>query len=353
MSVHPLRCEACDVDGVFERAARFPGEAGQEATYGVSWCCPQCGARSLDLCPVGPIEPHAQQCPNCGRDDAAAEECAGCGMTRAQALSFLEVGAHGGDAIAKARACFATGLFRRGFAALDAQLRRHPRDDQAWCEKGRWYQWLHLERAAIACYRRALELQYEPATAIALACAHAELGEQSEAIHLYDDLLAHHPSGDLSGVAFANRANAHAASGDGARAVADYEAALRCEPRRATHYLNYALLFGRTRKWADAEAVLSRGIDAVERSEAVPLLLERARVANEQEHAEEGLLAADAALALVADHPRALYQRAWALGMLGRLEEARGSLVRLLQLHPDDKNAARALGQIEAALGSS
>lgn len=215
-------------------------------------------------------------------------------------------------------------------------------------EKARRYQSLSLNRAAIRCYRRALPLIEDPFVDISLACAHADIGENDEAIRIYDRVLSMPRADDVLGIAHANRGNAHAILGNAEEAVSDYEKAIRREPSRATHYLNYELLFARAKRWTEAADVLGRGLIMVEGADAVPLLVEKARIANEQERAESGLFAADEALALAPDHPRALYQRAWALGMLGRLEEARTSLTRLLELEPKNESAQRALAKLDA-----
>jgi tetratricopeptide (TPR) repeat protein len=185
---------------------------------------------------------------------------------------------------------------------------------------------------------------------IALACALGDLGEHREAIAIYDELLSNPKDGELSAVAHANRGNSHEALGNAEAAIADYEEALRREPTRISHYLNYVRLFALRKRWPEASRVVARGLANVARVDGLPLLLEQARIANEQKHAEAGLAAAEQALSLFPDHPRALYQRAWSLGMLGRLEEARASLRKLLKLEPENKAALKALQQIEAAL---
>jgi tetratricopeptide (TPR) repeat protein len=189
---------------------------------------------------------------------------------------------------------------------------------------------------------------------IALACALADLGRNEEAVQVYDALLAKGSAdADWPAIAHANRGNAHGALGHVDAAIADYEEAIRREPQRVTHHQNHARLFSQRKRWAEAHAVIVRGLGVVTGEGRIPLLLEKARTANEQEHAEVALAAADAVLAEVPDHPRALYQRAWALGMAGRLDDAQVSLRRLLELEPKNADARSALAKIEAALGAT
>ena len=130
----------------------------------------------------------------------------------------------------------------------------------------------------------------------------------------------------------------------------DFEEAVRRGPDRATHYLNYSRLFALAKEWPAADSVLARGLVHIRGVEAIPLLLEKARVCNEQEEAAMGLEAADEVLALSPENGRALYQRGWALGMLGRLREAESSMSQLVRQEPDNKSAAAALNRLIAAL---
>jgi tetratricopeptide (TPR) repeat protein len=349
MSVDPLKCDACDVDRQFDRAVRFPEQQDErEVTYAVTWRCPKCDSVGLDLCPLGPVEPKPGQCLNCGGEVSEAGTCRDCEMSADESVAFLRVEAPTDRALEDARLAFDEGLFRHAFAVLDVLLRDNPTVGDAWVEKARRYQSMRLNRAAIRCYHRALPLTEDPFVDISLACAHADVGENDEAIRIYDRVLSMPRPDDVLGIAHANRGNAHAVLGNAEAAVSDYEEAIRREPSRATHYLNYELLFARARRWTEAADVLTRGLIMVEGVAAVPLLVEKARIANEQELAEPGLFAADEALFLAPDHPRALYQRAWALGMLGRLEEARASLNRLLELEPKNESAQRALSKLDA-----
>jgi tetratricopeptide (TPR) repeat protein len=248
MSVAAYACEECKIEGVFDRAGKFP-EDGDEATYGVAWRCPKCEAVSLDLCPMGPVEPTPGSCLNCGGDVVEDKPCAACGMPRSEALEFLRVD-DGPRTVDDAAAAFSAGRYRHAFAILDVLLQRDAANAGAWAAKGDGFRGLRLAHAAVRCFRRARSLGQDE---------HADQG-------------------------------------------------------------------------------------------MVLALLATARDFNEREDAEPGLRAADEALGISRNHPRALYQRAWALGMLGRVDEAIVSLTKLLTIEPDNEDAKSALEKMESAL---
>jgi tetratricopeptide (TPR) repeat protein len=196
-----------------------------------------------------------------------------------------------------------------------------------------------------------MSLRSDASVGIGLACALADLGKQEETVRVYDELLSATTTDARStAVAHANRGNSHAALGHVEAAISDYEEAIRRQPDVVTHYQNYSLLFSSARRWADAHDVVARGLEVVTGDAQLPLLLEKARTANEQEKADVAVSAAEAALALAPNNGRAFYQRGWALGMLGRLPEAHATFRRLLELEPNNQDAQSAMNKIEAAL---
>lgn len=351
MSAQPTTCEHCAVEGTFLRAGKYPEDKGAEVHYGVAWRCPGCDEVSLDLCPVAAVEPTAASCLNCGgarpADDALA--CPACGMSAAEALAFLHVDDPAGRTVEAAEASFDAGLYRRGFALLDLLLWATPDDAELWRAKGTHYQILKLNHAAAVCYERSLALTPSPLLEIALACARSAEGDHAGALSLYDGLVRTSTDPEILAVAHANRGNLHEADGSVVSAMADYEAALGHEPGRVTHYQNYARLHSRRKHWDKALEVLRRGLKVAKDAERIPLLVETARAHNELEDAAAGLAAADELLAIQEDHPRGLFHRAWALGLVGRLDEAAADLERLLDVDPTSKDGKKALAKIEAA----
>jgi len=96
--------------------------------------------------------------------------------------------------------------------------------------------------------------------------------------------------------------------------------------------------------------VLRHKLDLVEGDARLPLWLDMSEIANDAEDADVGLDAADAVLAIDPRHLRGLYLRGWALGLLGRLPDARDAMRRILELDPVNADARAALEKIDAAL---
>jgi tetratricopeptide (TPR) repeat protein len=80
------------------------------------------------------------------------------------------------------------------------------------------------------------------------------------------------------------------------------------------------------------------------------LLEERSFLWAECGRGEEALADADAALALLPASVRANYLRGRALALVGRLEEARDEMTRVLTLDPGNTDAVRGKGMIDEAL---
>lgn len=352
VSTQPYKCESCDVDGTFASALKYPEDKdpeSKEVTYGVIWQCPECHEKSLDLCPLGPVEPVKGSCLNCGGEPGEGQPCPDCGMAHDEMLAFLRIEESSSRTFEKAESAFDAGLYRHGFAILDALLQTNPDDAKLWASKGTQYQILRLNQAAARCYKRALALAPNPLLDVALACALSDQDDPGGALAIYDALIERADAEEVHAIARANRGNLHEAAGNVELAIADYEEAIRQEPSRTTHYQNYCRLFTKRKRWEEALAVASRGLEAVDATERAVLLVEKARANNELERAEAGLEASEELLALSPDHPRGLFHKAWALGLMGRLDEAAATLGTLLEIDPDSKDGAKALAKIEAA----
>ncbi len=347
MSTQPYRCEACNTETAFVAAGKYPEDDPKEATYGVTWRCPECGELSLDLCPLGPLAPSARSCLNCGKNRDPKKACPDCGMTEAETLAFLRIDDAKVRTLENAEAAFDEGLFRHGFAIVDSLLRRAP-NVALWKAKGTQLQILKLPVAAAHAYEEALAIRPDPIVEIALAVARSDASDTAAAEAIYDKLVDHADT-EVSAVAHANRGNLHEAKDDIESAKKDYEAAIAKEPERIAHYQNLSRLFTKRKKWQDALEVVDRGIEAIGEGDATPLLVEKARAQNELEDPEAAMATADSILEKQPEHTRALYHRAWAQGLLGRLDEAKETLETLLDIDPTNKDGKRALAKIEAA----
>jgi tetratricopeptide (TPR) repeat protein len=87
-------------------------------------------------------------------------------------------------------------------------------------------------------------------------------------------------------------------------------------------------------------------------SDRVLLLEEQSFLWAECDRGEEALRCADAALELGSHSARTHYLRGRALGLLGRLEEARNELDAVLTLDPQNAEAQRGRSLIDAAIRS-
>jgi hypothetical protein len=163
MSVEIPVCADCNAPLVFERAARFPSEVreAERLSYGVGWRCEECERVTMELCPVGPVEPSPgrDRCLSCGarmREDSARGDwtCSDCRMSASEACRFLGV-AGMPCTLELAEAAFARGLHRHAFAMLDVVLREDPRNIAAWRAKADAYERLGLVEAVERCRRRA------------------------------------------------------------------------------------------------------------------------------------------------------------------------------------------------------
>ncbi len=325
----------------------FPPGSDDEAMFGVGWRCPACQKSLLNVSATGPIEPGPNACLNCGVDQEDGR-CPSCGVRNDEERAGLELDEVGEDFLGAAKAAFEQGLLRRGLAILNDRLVRDPSVAEAWAEKARVYASIGLGRAVLRAYARAISLRREPAWIIALACALHEQRRFDEANGLYEALLSAGEAGGFQAIALANQANALVALGRSDEARARLEKAIELEPLQPTHRYNLARALLVERRWAEVVAAARAGLEV----DPVPpydvaLLLMIATAENEQHRGEGGLLAADQALVRAPDHPRALYLRAWSLGMLGRLDEARASLEKLLVLEPDNANARAAVAAID------
>jgi tetratricopeptide (TPR) repeat protein len=132
VSVEPLKCDSCGVDGVLDRAGVFP-EGCNEASFGVGWRCGKCGKLSVDVCPTGPIEPTPSSSLNCGAEMPNGTACTACGLQRDEA-----------DV---------------GLSAAEAALSLAPDNGRAFYQRGWALGMLGRLPEAHASFRRLLELE--------------------------------------------------------------------------------------------------------------------------------------------------------------------------------------------------
>ncbi|MBI5486634.1 MAG: tetratricopeptide repeat protein [Deltaproteobacteria bacterium] len=351
MSVEPLRCKKCDVECTFERAGRFPGTSA--STFGVGWRCPRCDGLSLDLCPVGPLVPSARTCLNCGGGFPADEmdpRCPGCGMRRTESIEWL--GPFPGPEAFKATVIdlVRRGLIRSALAVANHALVSDIARADAWTMKYRILRELGMREAILEMMGAAFDAGLPRPLLVSYGCElyDAKLFEQSLAVH---DRYLVGPADDWTAAVLANKANSLAALGRDEEARVLYDEAISRQPGLLSHRLNLIHLCIRRKEWDQAVAAIdaSLGLE-VSVEERARLFEDRAFIFAEQDRGEEALAAAQEAVRLAPEHPRARYNRGRALALVGRLEEARAEMQWVLGRDARHRDAKRAIGMIDEAL---
>ncbi len=353
MSVQALTCRDCNRPCVFDRMAPYPGK-GDERTYGVGWRCPQCFKLTLDVCPVGPLVPSDSVCLNCGSAYAGEADplcCGACGLPRDGVAAVLGVVSVPDDPLAAARDAFAAGLIRRGLAILNLALRRDLGLAEAWSAKCSFLDALGFRKTKVTMLEAALDAGGPASLWVSYGYTLQQMDRHPEAVAAYRRYLEREPSGPWAGVACCNQANSLIRMGDPTAADALYQQAIALEPGRVSHAVNYIRLLIDKQKWDEALAVIDTALTRAEVStDIIALREDRAAVLVAQERGAEALANAEEALALGSDSVSAHYFRGRALNLLGRLEEARTEMLRVLTLDPNNEAGKQALETLDSVL---
>ena len=273
MSWAPEVCGSCHVPCTFERYGGFDAPN----MIAVSWACPQCHKRILDLVPLHTELPTPGMCLNCGHSLDGATSCAsGCGVERQPIVDEIERELGLPPKLEEATRLYQGGLIRLFANAIDLRLEIVPDDAHAWLARARL-----LAEPDVWLRRGIAREPHRLAIRIALQWLLSARDDHEGALEVLDGALELH-----SGVELA-----------------------RLQHMRA-----------------DLLCRLERG--------------------------DEALAAIDVALLDDAANPSRHYVRGWALGLLGRLQEARVAMLRVLELVPDSEPAMRSLAKIDAALAS-
>jgi tetratricopeptide (TPR) repeat protein len=345
MSSHALACQDCHVECTYDRAVRFG-----EGMYGVVWRCPRCRGDSLDLCPVGPLVPTAESCLNCGKAYSGAAACAACGLARADVLPALGIAAEPGDAIAEADALAARGLFRAAFAALNRGLIRDPTAVGLWDRKRQYLVVVGLAPLGAEMAESALDAGAPAELLYVLGRAYQDAGDHAEAVGAYRQYREARPDGGWVAASFANEGNSARALGDDLAAEGLYRRAIDRDPAQPVFRYNLARLLADHGRWDEVIAEATRGATGATGPAATRLHALRALAHAERMEADEAVRCAEAARAESPNDVQANYLVGRGLALLGRLEEARAAMRRVLELDPGNADATRGLTMIEDAL---
>ena len=130
-------------------------------------------------------------------------------------------------------------------------------------------------------------------------------------------------------------ANSLARLGDPTTAAALYQQAIALEPGRISHHINYVRFLIERQKWDEALAAVHAALpSATANADFIALLEDRAAILAAQDNGAEALASADEAVAHGSDSVRTHYLRGRALALLGRLDEARVEVLRVLASIP-------------------
>jgi tetratricopeptide (TPR) repeat protein len=356
MSMRSLTCERC------RRPCNYLGLqliAAQEAgtSYGVSWGCSPCEYKALDVCPLGPLVPSDDVCMNCGAaysSSAPAAACPDCGLTRAAAAAFLTPDGVPADLASAVQDLFGRALFRRGLALLNRSLARDPEQEEPWLLKNNFLESLGLHGHLLRMLEGALAAGGPPALLINFAAALQRAGRYEEAGAAARRYLDAVPGGPLAASALTNLALALRALGRDEEAEEHFREAIRIDAGTVLHYRNLAQLLADQRRWAGAMGILEAGLDRATADEDKVRLLEGlAFVCAEEERGPQALEYIDRAVALGAAGARTHYLRGRALALVGRIDEARAEVRRVLEMEPDNVDAKEAMSLIERALAAA
>jgi tetratricopeptide (TPR) repeat protein len=350
MSWATYQCSQCRSPAEFAGVAPF---AGGDGLFAVAWDCAVCRTRELEICPLAPEVPRAGACLNCGTARAAST-CPACGVEVGEIEGRVREALAGRPPSAdEAQALAERGLYRLAFNMLDLRLIDHPEDSDAWAERGRLAQTAGLYRASIEPLRRAVEGGGPARLLISLGCALYETQRFDEAVAAYQRFLDGQPEAEWIAAALTNQGNAWARLGALDRAIAAQRQAVEREPDLAALRINLACSLRQQKAHRESVGVLDGALERARPGERGRVLALRADSLCELEEAEPALRDIDEALRERPDDPSRNYVRGWALGLLGRLAEARASMLRVLELAPDHAAAQRGLKMIDAALGNA
>jgi tetratricopeptide (TPR) repeat protein len=346
VAASPDPCSKCNEARAFERVAPFP--PGQEATIGVAWRCPSCDERILVVCALGPVIPSPGSCLNCGVDGQRGAACSACGVDDAEMLALC--GTDDGWQLDAVRRDAESGQIRRALARTNRRLCDHPETVDAWRFKAQIYQQLGLHAAAVRMLRHAATASAAPWLLVSAGFSLQQLERHAEAVEVYREFLALAPGDDHAGAAWGNLANALSALDRDAEAEAAFANATALEPTSATYAYNHHLHLRKLQRWADAIAVLERGLPAVtEPATRVTFLRALSYAHAEREDGAAALATAEQALSIDAHSIGARYLRGRALGLLGRLDEAMVEMRQVLAADPENADALRAIAMLEQA----
>src|SRR5262249_6348007 len=122
---------------------------------------------------------------------------------------------------------------------------------------------------------------------------------------------------------------------------------------RATHYYNFATCLRRQRQFEQALKTIDQGLERLPAGAADAALFwqEKAHNLAEMEHGNEAVDCVSKAESLGLNTSMIHCIKGWALGLVGRLEQAREEMKTVLRIEPQNTSAQLGLKKIEGAIG--
>lgn len=342
-------CPRCEGSCRCEGAGPFP--PGTDASYGVIWRCDPCDYRSVDICPAPPPIPRRGCCLNCGSAlDGAL--CQGCGLDGAWVEALIDAACPDHTALFEESArCAQRGLVRLALHLIDTRLIEQPDDTTAWTRKAALLSSVGLRRRAVSLLEAALDAGVPRRLLVSLGCELSDAGRYAEAASVFERMREGETDPLWLATALTNQGNALVQLGEGLRADALYLQAIALQPDNIAIYLNRAGAQRQRSAHDSARQTLTEALARATPAERPRVLHRRAEALCELERAEEALIDIDEAVLDGVDLAAKSYVRGWALGMLGRLEEALESMEATLRLDPGHPAATRGRDMIRSALG--
>lgn len=354
MSWNIVRCGKCHCDCEYQLSPRL--DVNSEGVYAVAWRCPRCDYSELDVCPIGPLVPKAGLCLNCGsKQEVAAAPCTACGIGSEKLQGLLDQRGNRADPVQSAQAAFRQGRVRLAELILNDALLHKVDLEATWKLKIGWLSTLGYSEAKVKMLQEALRDEESPSfLVISYGCALQECGRDREAVDVYRRFLERYPGSGDAGIALSNQANSLSNLGELEAASDLYRQAIAIEPTRATHYYNYARCLRRRRQLDEALDTINRSLSLQAQSgsrETALALQEKAYILAELEQGQQALDCIDKVFSLGLDSWYSHYIKGWALGLVGRLPEARDEMELALKLDPQNPDAIRGLTMIENVIG--
>jgi tetratricopeptide (TPR) repeat protein len=337
-------CPHCHSPSRFEA----PVPDGPDFACGLAWRCDACELELLELIPHGPAHPRPGHCLNCDHRLDARGCCPDCKVEHRQIVERVQQHCGLPPQIEKIEELREVGLFRVALNAVHLRLQANPADVEALALCGRLLHGMHRPVAGISFFRRALALEADVDVQIHLGAALADSGSPREAIELYEQILAGQPSLEQRTIVLTNLGGCHSALGDPRRGEGYHRRAIATNPEDLGARWNlFANLHGQGRN-GEALEVIDQAmlLSMLEPDELENMHAYRAELLIRLGRLDDALAAVDASLASDPEQPDRLFLRARILLALGRREQARRALLRVLAHVPGSRAARELLAQI-------